>query len=592
MQWWKKRKHLLVREKLRIDEAFPGNDFSFEIRGDDFWITGKILDFFDFECKYPQSYPSAPPDIFPKNRSSKWVPKHQYVKEGRFCLDIREKDWCSRLTAADIIKSLQTLLITEGVRIMSESDKLTVYEESEPTRIGHLLRNKLGVFPSDISIPKEVDYGRFDYVYKWNTTTYRFIITDIYKNDHKQESLIAKDIWQKDIPRMKFKGLWINVNIDLYFDLLFADNAEDAIEKIKACNSVPDDLDFNERFDKKLSWLFMIFTNEYPNLPYFILIINNEKKSLSRYGVYIFDINQLKARIPNKNEFRSLKDKKVAIIGCGSGGSKDAEYLVKSGVGKIVLIDDDTLQVENILRHSCQIDDLSFEKVYAVKDYLTKINPDVEVHPLRKNLDIIDTKTDELIRDSDLIIVATAANEELFNEYAFSHNIPAIYSKVYPMGFGGEIFRIIPGLTPCFECSHYFKEVLLEENMPDAKFPEMQTTSYDTLADGTHLSLPALAVDSDFITLISVKMALEVLIADDPRSLTDFSNIRLWGNKKEWVFDQEYQCISIGNDKVKSFPNCIVCHGDSVIENELELDRNSINDEYSNIFSSIKVDTQ
>jgi len=97
-----------------------------------------------------------------------------------------------------------------------------------------------------------------------------------------------------------------------------------------------------------------------------------------------------------------------------------------------------------------------------------------------------------------------------------------------------------------------------------------------------------LAVDSDFISLIGVKMALEVLIENDPKALIGSSHIRLWGNKKEWVFDQGYQCISIENDKVKSFPNCIMCYGDSVIEKELGKDQDQVDDEYTEILSKIK----
>jgi len=588
MQWWGKRKYLLVREKLRIDEKFPDNGFAFEIRGDYLWITGKILDFFNFECSYPQSYPSAPPDIFPKDRSSKWIPKHQYVKEGRFCLDIREKDWCSRLTAADIILSLQNLLAAEDIRKITKSEKLIVYEEPEPTIIDRLIRYKLAVLPSDLSFCEDQNYGQISYVYKFNLSTYRLIITEVYCEENKQESSIAEKIWLKGDPKAKFKGLWIRVNKDLYFELLCIKESQEVIKKISSCEGLPADLNLDEYFGKNSRWIFHILCNEYPGLP-FLLDYNSTKKTFSRYGTYVFHIDKLDARIPSKTKFDSLKNKKVTIVGCGSGGSKDAEYLVKSGVGKIILIDDDTLQTENILRHSCTLDDLGIEKVYAVEDRLTKINPYVEIHSLRENLNIIDAKTDELIRDSDLIIVATAANEELFNEYAFSRNIPVIYSKVYPMGFGGEILRIIPGLTPCFECSHYFKESLLQENMPDAKFPEIQTTSYDILIDGTHVPVPALAVDSDFITLIGVKMSLEILVADDPKSLTESSHIRLWGNKKEWIFDQEYQSISIKNDNVKSFPNCIICYGDSVIEKELCIDQDYINNEYDDILSNIKV---
>lgn len=587
MRWWVTRKHLLVREKGKIDEAFPENNFTFEIRGDELWITGTLLGFFHFECKYPPSYPSAPPDIFPKDKSSKWVPGHQYVSEGRFCLGIREKTWCSRLSAADIIKSLQTLLIAKCIKEITRSEKLPVYEEPEPTRLERLLRDKKCVLPSELYFPENQNYGRINYVYQWKSDTFRFIFTDIFEGETKLESTLAKQIWLEDALRTKYKGLWIKVNSDQFIELFTVDDAKNFLKSFNGYAIFPENFDFEEYFGKGYHWKFLIFPTEYSNLPFF-LDYDGEKQSISKYGVYILDINHLVARMPSKGNYEFLTKKKVTIIGCGAGGSKDAEYLVKSGVGKIVLIDDDTLQTENILRHSCQLDDLSIEKVYAVKDKLKKINPYIEVQTLRENLDVLDSKTDELIRDSDLIIVATASNEELFNEYAFSRGIPAIYSKVYPMGFGGEIIRIIPGLTPCFECSHYYKEALLQENMPEAKFPEMQTASYDTLYDGTHVPIPALAVDSDFISLIGVKMALEMLTESDPKTLTDSPHIRLWGNRKEWVFDRGYQCISIENDKVQSFSNCIVCHGDSVIEKELGKAQDQIDDEYTEIFSKIK----
>ena len=124
--------------------------------------------------------------------------------------------------------------------------------------------------------------------------------------------------------------------------------------------------------------------------------------------------------------------------------------------------------------------------------------------------------------------------------------------------------------------------------MPEAKFPEIETASYDTLADGTQVPVPALAVDSDFISLISVKMALEALTGEELKALTDSPHIRLWGNKNEWIFDQEYQCISIANDKVKSIPNCIVCYGDAVIEKELGKTQEQVDSAYSAILSKVK----
>lgn len=318
--------------------------------------------------------------------------------------------------------------------------------------------------------------------------------------------------------------------------MLLIDEAHKFLEVLKGYTILSENFSFEEYFGKGFYGIILLFSNDLPSLP-FIVLYDYEKQSISRYGVYIFDINHLVDRMPSKEDFEFLKNKKVTVIGCGAGGSKDAEYLVKSGVGNIVLIDDDILKTENMLRHLCQLDDLSIEKVYAIKNKLIKINPFVQVKTLKKTLNIIDAETDELIRDSDLMIVATASNEEVFNEYTFSRGIAVIYSKVYPMGFGGEIMRIIPGLTPCYECSHHFKEVLTQENFPEAYFPEIQTASYDTLSDGTFVPIPALAVDSDFISLIGVKMALEVLFINDPKLLTGSPHIRLWGNKKEWIFD-------------------------------------------------------
>jgi len=310
--------------------------------------------------------------------------------------------------------------MAEGIREVTKEDKLLVYEEPEPTRIDRLLRYKRCVLPSDLTFSEDHNYGRINYVYQLNSETYRLIITDVFEEENKQESTLAKQIWLEDAQRSKYKGLWARVNKDQFIELIVMDDAQEILKKINEYAV------FAETFSSQ--WKFLVFTNEYPKLP-FLLEYNSEKQTISKYGTYILDIDQLATRMPNKDNYEFLRKKKVSIIGCGSGGSKDAEYLVKSGVGRIVLIDDDTLQTENILRHSCPLDDLSIEKVYAVKDMLRKINPFVDVQTLRQNLDVIDSKTNVLLRDSDLIIVATASNEELFNEYAFSRGIPAIYSN-------------------------------------------------------------------------------------------------------------------------------------------------------------------
>ena len=60
-------------------------------------------------------------------------------------------------------------------------------------------------------------------------------------------------------------------------------------------------------------------------------------------------------------------------------GSVVAAQLTKAGVKNLSIIDSDTLETHNIIRHLCDIRDLGRCKTDAVKDKLLGINNDMEV---------------------------------------------------------------------------------------------------------------------------------------------------------------------------------------------------------------------
>jgi len=583
MSWWIEKKEILVREQYRIKKEFPENDFKFEIRDEHLWLTGSIDDFF-FECKYPSSYPFAPPIVYPIDRSAKHVPKHQYTSS-KFCLDIREISWNSTLSVTDMILSLKNLLLAERKRVEKDVENIDLYEEPEPTFIDKILNDNTWILPSDIAFPVDKDFGIFHYTYLLKSSQVRFIIVGYKKEeDDKVVSELAESIWTNDIFKTKWNGLWIRIKIDDLKILSLKKTTE--IEKFlhkEYFNN--EEFNLSNELKNESFWKILIIIGD---LPYLSLILNCDikKDSVSVKGIYYFKLSDLEKRIPNKNDYNKLKEKKVTVIGCGSGGSRVSEYLVKSGIEKIVLIDSDFLTTENILRHSCQLDSIGFEKVYALADFLKKINPNVKITTLKKKLDIIDPNTDEKIKDSNLIVVETAENELMFNEYCYTRNIPAIYTRVYPEGFGAETIRVVPGITPCYECSHFFKENLIKENFPNSQFPDFDYQSYDTTSTGEIKSIPALAVDSDFISLIVVKMILEVLLTDDLSELKDKNHIKLWGNKKEWIFDNENQLYTLPNRK-KCFKNCIVLNGKSIICEEINKSNEEINNEYNSILKLI-----
>lgn len=78
-----------------------------------------------------------------------------------------------------------------------------------------------------------------------------------------------------------------------------------------------------------------------------------------------------------------LKLASVAVFGIGGVGSFTAEALARSGVGKLILVDDDNICLTNINRQiHATVKTVGKDKVEVMKDRIKEINPkcDVEVY--------------------------------------------------------------------------------------------------------------------------------------------------------------------------------------------------------------------
>lgn len=105
-----------------------------------------------------------------------------------------------------------------------------------------------------------------------------------------------------------------------------------------------------------------------------------------------------------EESMRILSNATVAIFGVGGVGSFAAEGLTRSGIGKIILVDYDIIDITNINRQihatSKTIGQL---KVEVMRDRLLDINPDLDIiiHSLKYNED---TKGYLLSKEYDYII--------------------------------------------------------------------------------------------------------------------------------------------------------------------------------------------
>ena len=69
-----------------------------------------------------------------------------------------------------------------------------------------------------------------------------------------------------------------------------------------------------------------------------------------------------------------LVDTSVGIAGCGGLGSNIAWMLARSGIGKLVIADFDTVVMSNLSRQFFFVDDIGKNKVDALEQNLLKIN--------------------------------------------------------------------------------------------------------------------------------------------------------------------------------------------------------------------------
>ena len=129
-----------------------------------------------------------------------------------------------------------------------------------------------------------------------------------------------------------------------------------------------------------------------------------------------------------KKEQKKLGKSKVVVIGLGALGGLTSELLVRAGIGEIILVDNDKIEIENLQRqHLYNEKDVGEYKVKVAKKKLTEINSKVKINVVFNMLN----KDNLSILDSDLVLDCTDNFEARFliNEYCVLHKIPWIYAS-------------------------------------------------------------------------------------------------------------------------------------------------------------------
>jgi molybdopterin/thiamine biosynthesis adenylyltransferase len=114
-----------------------------------------------------------------------------------------------------------------------------------------------------------------------------------------------------------------------------------------------------------------------------------------------------------------------------------------------VLIDPETLSIENVARHVLTATDVGRAKVDALAERLREINPELDVQARR-----------QAFQDGDGLLVCCADSrrcESMVNATALAKGLRAVYVAAYGAVRAGEVQFYVPGQTPCRECFARFR---------------------------------------------------------------------------------------------------------------------------------------
>jgi adenylyltransferase/sulfurtransferase len=148
---------------------------------------------------------------------------------------------------------------------------------------------------------------------------------------------------------------------------------------------------------------------------------------------------------------KKLAESKIAVVGLGGLGTASSLYLALAGVGCLRLIDQDTVELNNLHRQVLySLDDVHYPKVEISAKRLKKSNPLVKVEPVPENLNA--NNVESLLSGMDCVVdgLDNMRTRYLVNRACVKLGVPYVFGAA--IGIEGNLSVFAPPETPCFEC--------------------------------------------------------------------------------------------------------------------------------------------
>jgi molybdopterin/thiamine biosynthesis adenylyltransferase len=145
---------------------------------------------------------------------------------------------------------------------------------------------------------------------------------------------------------------------------------------------------------------------------------------------------------------------KVLVVGCGALGTAQAQLLARAGVGHLVVVDRDRVDISNLQRQLLYDASDARERRFKAKAAaarLRAVNPGITVEP--RVLSVGPRSVRKLLEGCDLAMDATDNVETRYvlNDACVQAGVPWVYGGA--VGTEGLVMPVVPGVGPCLRCA-------------------------------------------------------------------------------------------------------------------------------------------
>lgn len=471
--------------------------------------------------RYPNHFPYSPPLVLPRGVTERWS-GHQYGAGGELCLEYGPDNWHSELTGADMISSAYRLLAGEQPAPGQSAEVATCHatttgQNLRTERTRFLVTRSLAAFlaqmPEATPVTAKV-IGLFD------ERSFINVISSIAIGDG--------DPWRDTLPA-PFAFEW---------------ERELTICKLPAGVTWPSMLNLADFRAGLFKHGFELGEHTY------VVAIRDSRIRAYYLNDETNTVRELAVILPEPeaprldDDHKALQGRRVAVVGCGSLGSKLAVMLARGGVDNFLLVDDDLLLPDNFVRHDLDWRDVGTHKADSVAKRIQLVNTSATCNVRKHRLGGQESSGSiesliESLSEYDLLIDATA-DASVFNYLSAAATIgkkPLLWAEVFGGGFGGLIARHRPGIEP----SPQVIRTTIENWCADRGQPIARPAKrYDGGPD-----LPSVADDADVsvIAAHAARMAIDLLIPREPSSFPN--SAYLIGLSKGWIFSQPFETYPI-----------------------------------------------